>query len=85
MEGTFLNATGRADDRVIVAEIGIVVLDCGPEPEWHRDRKLYGPWWRDQAQLTGYPALRELGMTPYEATRRLAANHRGLLGRRWSG
>ena len=79
-----MTASGRADDRVVVAEIGIVVHDCGPEPEWHKDRKLFGPWWRYQAELVDYPALRELGTSPYDAARRLVANHRGLLERLWS-
>jgi hypothetical protein len=74
----------REGAQVIVAEIAIVVYDGGPEPDWHKDGKLHGPWWRYQAELADYPVVRELGTTPYEAARRLVANHRGLLERRWS-
>ncbi len=71
--------------RVCVAEIGIVVYDRGPEPEWHKDRRFFGPWWPYEAELPDYPAVRELGMTPWEAVHRLVASHRAVLERRWSG
>ena len=78
-----MTSAERSDDRVLVVEIGIVVHDRGPEPEWHKDRELYGPWLRYEAELVDYPVLRELGTTPWEAAWRLLANHRGLLERRW--
>lgn len=79
-----MSATEGADDRVVVAEIGIVVYDRGPEPAWHEDRKLFGPWSQYEAELVDYPVLRELGTTPWEAAKRLLGQHRGLLERRWS-
>ena len=36
------------------------------------------------AEVVGYEALRELGMSPWEAVHRVIANHRTLLERRWS-
>ena len=70
--------------RMRVAEVEIVVYDRGPEPAWHEDRRLYGPWWRFEAELVSYPLAREVGTSPWDAVHRLLANHRGLLERRWS-
>jgi hypothetical protein len=38
-----------------------------------------------EAELVDYPALREVGATPWVAVHRLVAGHRELLERRWSG
>jgi hypothetical protein len=48
-----------------------------------RDR---GPAFADrfEAELADFPALREVGRSPWEAVHRLVAGHRGLLERRWS-
>jgi hypothetical protein len=71
-------------ERALVATVTLVVYDRGPEPAWHTDRALYGPWCRYEAELADYAAVRELGSSPWEAVHRLVANHRGLLERRWS-
>ena len=83
--------TGRLFDEAADAaasapplQVSVVVRDRGPEPEWHTDRRLYGPWWRFEAEVVGYAAVRELGMSPWEAVHRVIANHRTLLERRWS-
>ena len=83
--GTDGGVPARAADRVLVAQFSVVVYDRGPEPEYHRDRSLFGPWRRYEAEPEGYVAVRESGMTPWEAVYRLVANHRPLLERRWSG
>ena len=49
------------------------VYDRGPEPEWHRDRSLCGPWWRFEAELPDQSVVNELGMSPWEAVYRLVA------------
>jgi hypothetical protein len=95
-ERVVFGALGRAVDarsggltmpdasRVRVVELEVVVYDRGPEPAWHEDRRLYGPWWRYKAEVSGYAAARELGSSPWEAVHRLVSNHRALLERRWS-
>ena len=55
------------EGRLVVAEAAIVVYDRGPEPAWNKDRQLYGPWWRYEAELVSFAAVRELGMSPWEA------------------
>jgi hypothetical protein len=74
---------GRADP-VLVTELSVAVYDRGPEPEYHRDRSLFGPWRRYEAELASYPLVREVGATPWEAVYRLVSNHRPVLERRWS-
>src|SRR3954471_1326876 len=37
-----------------------------------------------EAELADYPALREAGLTPWEAVHRVVVGHRALLARRWS-
>jgi hypothetical protein len=74
----------RDGDQVPVTEFSVVVYDRGPEPEFHRDQRLFGPWWRYEAELVGYPAAREIGATPWLAVYGLVANHRAVLERRWS-
>jgi hypothetical protein len=64
--------------------VSVVVRDRGPEPDWHRDRRLYGAWLRFEAEFEDYSALRELGSSPWEAVNRLVGAHRALLERRWS-
>src|SRR3954468_16752769 len=72
------------EERVLASELTVRVFDRGEEPAWHRDEELFGPWWRYEAELEGYAAVRELGVTPWEAVHRLVSMHRGLLERRWS-
>jgi len=87
MSGQLSGSSGdqaRAD-RTLVTELRVVVYDRGPEPRWHRDRSLFGPWPRFESELEDYAAVRESGMSSWEAVYRLVANHRPLLERRWSG
>jgi hypothetical protein len=71
-------------DDTHVAKIAIIVHDLGPEPEMHMDRRLFPPWYRYAAEVESLPAVREVGLTPWEAVSRLISLHRGLLERRWS-
>ncbi len=82
--GSASSAVARDGDRVLVTELSVLVYDRGPEPEYHRDRSLFGPWWRYEAELASYPAVRGLGATPWQAVHRLVSNHRPVLERRWS-
>jgi hypothetical protein len=77
-------STACGAERVPVVTVTLVVYDRGPEPAWHEDRRLYGPWLRYQAEPADYPAACELGGSPWEAVHRLIAGHRGVLERRWS-
>jgi hypothetical protein len=67
-------------DRVVVAELVIRIRDCGPEPEWHMDRQLFGPWYRFEAELIGEAGARAVGMSPWDALHHLVANRRSELG-----
>jgi hypothetical protein len=80
----FRRSTACGAERVPVATVSLVVYDRGPEPDWHTDRSLYGPWLRYEAEFVDYAAVSELGASPWEAVHRLVSNHRGLLERRWS-
>jgi hypothetical protein len=71
-------------ERVPAGEVTVRVFDRGDEPAWHADGGRFGPWWRYEAELEGYAAVRELGCSPWEAVHRLVSMHRGLLERRWS-
>jgi hypothetical protein len=71
---------GSDADRGVVAEIVVRIRDRGPEPEWHTDRRFFGPWYRFEAELIGEVGARALGLTPWEALHRLVANHRSELG-----
>jgi hypothetical protein len=68
---------------VMAGGLTVRVFDRGPEPPSHQDGRQ-GPWRRYEAELEGYAAVRELGVTPWEAVHRLVSMHRGLLERRWS-
>jgi hypothetical protein len=54
-------------ERVPLAEITVRVYDRGPEPEYHKDRDLYGPWLPYEAELAGEAGASATGWTPYEA------------------
>lgn len=69
---------------VVIGDVVIRVRDLGPEPAWHADRTLFGPWHRFEAELPSYAVVSERGMTPWEAVHRLVSNHRPVLERRWS-
>jgi len=67
---------------VVVGELVVRVWDRGPEPEWHRDRRLFGPWWRYRAELgEEFGGGDEVGSTPWEAMYRLVAIRRPELER----
>jgi hypothetical protein len=68
-----------------LGEVVIRLRDRGPEPAWHEDRELYGPWYRFEAELASAPEVRALGMTPWEAVHGLVSNGRAELERRWAG
>jgi hypothetical protein len=72
-----------AAERVMVAEVTVRVFDRGPEPEFHKDRRLFGPWWRYEAELVGEGVEPERGCTPGDAIYRLAAFNRPRFLRRW--
>jgi hypothetical protein len=74
----------QLDDGLELGEVVILLRDRGTEPAWHKDRRLYGPWLRYEAEPADYPAVSELGGSPWEAVHRLVSNHRGLLERTWS-
>jgi len=78
-------AAGRDAGRVVVTTVSVTLYDRGPEPEWHRDRRLFGPWLRYEAELAGFAAVRGIEASPWEAVNILVANHRAVLERRWSG
>ena len=63
----------------VVAELVVRVRDRGPEPDWHTNRSLFGPWYRFEAELVGDAAVSALGMSPWDALYRLVANHRAHL------
>ena len=67
-------------DRVVVAALMVRICDRGPEPDWHTDRRLFGPWYRFQAELIADGGPSALGMSPWDALHRLVANHRAQLG-----
>lgn len=69
---------------IALGDVVIRVIDRGPEPAWHDDGSLFGPWRRFEAELPSYPIVREQGSTPWEAVSRSMSMHRGLLERRWS-
>jgi len=63
----------------VVAELVVRIRDRGPEPDWHTNRSLFGPWCRFEAELGGDAGVRALGMSPWDALYRLVANHRAQL------
>jgi hypothetical protein len=63
-------------ERRVLGDAVVRVYDRGPEPEWHRDRSLFGPWWRFEAELVGEPSACESGSSPWDAVYRLVANRR---------
>ena len=71
----------RAGLELGTAEVRVV--DLGPEPEWHKDRRYFGPWWRFEGQLWkgDICCFTERGMDPAEAARRVFTVHasRGVL------
>ena len=58
--------------RVLLREMTVRVYERGPEPEYHKDRELYGPWLPYEAELAGEAGARAAGWTPYEVIVRVA-------------
>jgi hypothetical protein len=73
-------------ERVQLGEITVRVYERGPEPEYRRDRALWGPWLPYEAELTGQADSSATGWTPYEAILRLVSMRRAVLlsNGRWS-
>jgi hypothetical protein len=70
-------------ERVRLGEMTVRVYDRGPEPEWHKDRALFGPWLPYEAELASAPSVTAIGWTPYEAILALVSTQRtALLERR---
>ncbi len=65
--------------RVQLGEITVRVYERGPEPEYHKDRDLYGPWLPYEAELAGEADASAGGWTPYEAILRLVSMRRAVL------
>jgi hypothetical protein len=63
-------------ERALVGELAIRVYDRGPEPEWHTDRTLFGPWLPFEAELVGHETATATGWSPWEAVYGLVATHR---------
>ena len=63
-------------ERVALGELVIRVYDRGPEPDWHTDRSLFGPWLPFEAELVGHDGATATGWSPWEAIYRLVAGHR---------
>jgi hypothetical protein len=63
-------------DRVALGELVIRVYDRGPEPDWHTDRTLFGPWLPFEAELVGHEGATATGWSPSEAIYGLVAGHR---------
>ena len=63
-------------ERTLLGELAIRVYDRGPEPDWHTDRTLFGPWLPFEAELIGHEAATATGWSPWEAMYRLIAAHR---------
>ena len=63
-------------ERVALGELAIRVYDRGPEPDWHTDRTLFGPWLPFEAELVGHEAATATGWSPSEAIYGLISAHR---------
>ena len=63
-------------ERALVGELVIRVYDRGPEPDWHTDRTLFGPWLPFEAELVGHEAARATGWSPWQAIYGVVAAHR---------
>ncbi|MGH2944829.1 MAG: hypothetical protein ACRDPC_00895 [Solirubrobacteraceae bacterium] len=69
--------------RALVGELAIRVYDRGPEPDWHTDRTLFGPWLPFEAELVGHEGATATGWSRWEAIYGLVAAHgRELDGRK---
>ena len=49
--------------RVQLGEVTVRLFDRGSEPEWHKDRTLFGPWQAYEAELAGDEYVRATGWT----------------------
>lgn len=69
--------------RVGLGELTVRMYDRGQEPAYHKDRCLFRPWRRYEAQLVGLPAVRATGSSAFDALHRLVSNHRSVFDDRW--
>jgi hypothetical protein len=63
-------------ERTLVGELAIRVYDRGPEPGWHTDRSLFGPWLPFEAELVGQEGATATGWSRWEAIYGVVAAHR---------
>jgi hypothetical protein len=63
-------------ERTLVGELAIRVYDRAPEPDWHTDRTLFGPWLPFEAELVGHEGATATGWSPWEAIYGVVAAHR---------
>jgi hypothetical protein len=70
-----LSRTHVVEAPVEMGELAIRLIDLGPEPDWHLDRSLFGPWRRYEAQATlpGGTVLVASGAEPWLALHAVAA------------
>lgn len=68
--------------RVRLGQMTVRLYDRGPEPEYHKDRDLYGPWLPYEAELADEPGVSAVGWSPYEAIVRLFSMRRTVLPQR---
>jgi hypothetical protein len=54
---------------VQLGEVTVRLFDRGPEPEWNKDRSLFGPWYPYEAELAGDEHINATGWTPRDAIR----------------
>jgi hypothetical protein len=71
-------------ERVRLGEMTVRVYDRGPEPAYHKDRDLYGPWLPYEAELADDPGVSATGWMPCEAIVRLVSARRAVLLERWA-
>ena len=77
MSGRLFGPEGEVGgaERRFVTTVAVSVYDRGPLAERGE---------RYQAELASYAVVRAVGVSPWEAVRRLVVDHRALLERRWS-
>jgi hypothetical protein len=69
--------------RVPLGEVRVRVYDRGPEPEFHKDRALFGPWLPYEAELAEQPGATGVGWTAAEAIGRALAAREAVLTSIW--
>lgn len=64
----------RSSGRIALGEVTVRVFDRGPEPEWHKDRALFGPWLPYEVEASDQPGVTAIGWTPADAIGRVLAD-----------